>query len=212
MLRAALNWCQAEGHLTQAPLVTLPERPEARQRWLARVDVARLLWAARSDKGRLHLPLFIMIAVYTGARNQAILSLQWQPNMVGGWVDLEKGVIDFRSAGGTRSNKRRSTVPIPRRLLGFFRLARRRTRQYVLEYQGHQIGEVKHGLANAGRRAKIGHVHPHMLRHTAVTWLVRAGVPLWQVAGWVGMTVQMIEGVYGHHAPDQYEAIERAQR
>lgn len=212
ILQAAINWCQAEGHLTQAPIVTLPERPPSRERWLTRSEVANLLWAARLDKGRLHLPLFVMLAVYTGARRDAILSLQWQPNTVGGWVDLDRGVIDFRITGTSKTNKRRSTVPIPRRLLTFLLLARKRTRQYVLEYRGNPIKSVKVGLSNSGHRAGIGHVHPHVLRHTAVTWLVRAGVPLWQVAGWVGMTPSMIEQVYGHHSPDQYEAVERAHR
>jgi len=41
-----------------------------------------------------------------------------------------------------------------------------------------------------------------MLRHTAATWLVQRGVPIWQAAGYLGMSAQMIEWTHGHHHPD----------
>ena len=48
---------------------------------------------------------------------------------------------------------------------------------------------------------------PHTLRHTAVTWLVQAGIPLWEVSQWVGLSIRMIETTYGHHAPDRFTRI-----
>ena len=47
-----------------------------------------------------------------------------------------------------------------------------------------------------------GHVTPHVLRHTAATWAMQNGGDLWQIAGFLGMTVEMLERVYGHHHPD----------
>jgi integrase len=44
-------------------------------------------------------------------------------------------------------------------------------------------------------------VTPHVLRHTAATWLMQAGVDLWQAAGFLGLTVEMISQRYGHHHP-----------
>ena len=55
-------------------------------------------------------------------------------------------------------------------------------------------------------------VTPHTLRHTCATWLVQAGRPLWEVAGYLGMTVEMIERVYGHHNEDHLRAAARALR
>jgi integrase len=53
------------------------------------------------------------------------------------------------------------------------------------------------------------HVTPHILRHTAATWAMQNGADLWQAAGFLGMTVQMLEDRYGHHHPDfQREAAE----
>ena len=45
----------------------------------------------------------------------------------------------------------------------------------------------------------------HSLRHTAATWLMQAGVDMWEAAGWLGMTVEQLEANYGHHHPDFQE-------
>ena len=203
-MAAALHYCVREGRLVSAPVVVLLERGAARDRYLDRSEVARLLRAARkSDKARLHLPLYILLGVYCGTRRNALTALQWQPNTAGGWTTWT-GVIDFQG-GERRTKQKRSLVPIPRRLRVFLELARKRTRQYVVEYNGQPIVDPKRALATAGRVAGLGHVHSHLLRHTAVTWLVQDGVPLWEVGRWVGMTSDMIERVYGHHSPDRFK-------
>lgn len=43
---------------------------------------------------------------------------------------------------------------------------------------------------------------PHILRHTAATWLVMDGVPLAEVARLLGDSEKTVEKVYGKHAPD----------
>jgi hypothetical protein len=35
-----------------------------------------------------------------------------------------------------------------------------------------------------------------------VTWLLQARVPMWEVAGYVGMSEKMVRERYGHHHPD----------
>lgn len=219
-LAAAIAWCKTEGYITEAPIVHLPDKPNARDRWLTRKEAAALLRAARNlDRSTSYLPLFILLALYTGARKEAILTLQWQPNTAGGWVDLERGLIDFRKAGQAQTAKRRSAIPIPPRLMRFLKAARLRTNQYVLEYrkpteaeiaagvQSVPVGDPKKAFAAAASAAGMPEVHPHTLRHTAVTWLVQKGVPLWKVSGWVEMSEEMIRKVYGHHAPDQFADV-----
>ena len=51
------------------------------------------------------------------------------------------------------------------------------------------------------RDAGMPEVHPHVLRHTAATWLMQKGADLWQAAGLLGMTPQTLQQVYGHHHP-----------
>jgi integrase len=69
VLRTALNYAHKHGRLTRRVAVELPEAPEPRDRWLTRKEAARLLRAAlRSTKARFYLPLFILLALYTGRR------------------------------------------------------------------------------------------------------------------------------------------------
>jgi integrase len=43
---------------------------------------------------------------------------------------------------------------------------------------------------------------PHTLRHTAATWLMQRGVPIWEAAGFLGMSPEVLQQTYGHHHPD----------
>lgn len=43
---------------------------------------------------------------------------------------------------------------------------------------------------------------PHTLRHTRATWLMQAGVDMWEAAGSLGMTVETLQNTYGHHHAD----------
>lgn len=202
-LAAALAYCQREGHLLEAPTVWRPPASAPREAYLSRQEVARLIRAARKDarSGR-HLALFILLAYYTGRRKEAILTLQWAPNSDGGHVDLEKGVIDFRPTGRVETAKRRGRLEIPDRLLRFLRHARRRTRTHLSEYGPHNrpIRDVKRSFASAARAAGLAPeiVTPHTLRHTCISHLAQAGVPLFDACQWVDVTMETAERVYAH--------------
>ena len=47
-----------------------------------------------------------------------------------------------------------------------------------------------------------GKVTPHTLRHTAATWLMQRGVPVWEAARFLGMSPEVLQEPYGHHHPD----------
>jgi integrase len=198
VLRAAINWAHKNGRLTRSVPVTLPTAPAPRERWLTRQEAARLIRAARTQKARLYMPLFILIGLYTGRRKEAILSLRWTQ------IDLENGLIDFEVAGRDRTKKRRGKVRIPARLLPHLRRARRRGTDlgYVLHINGARIGNIKRGFVAARTRAGLKGVSPHTLRHTAATWLMQAGVPIWEASGFLAMSPQTLQSVYGHHHPD----------
>lgn len=219
-LRAAINHCYREGHLLEPRGVVLPPKAPPRERWLGRAEAAALLRGAKNEiKARWHLPLFILIGLYTGARKEAILQLQWQPNTTGGWIDLNAGLMDFNAVDKAKTKKRRSRIPIPDRLRPFLVNARRRTRQHVIEIDGLPVKNVKrsfatacrHGAAwEAARASRLGTeprfdlkgVHPHVLRHSCITWLMQHGLNDYDVAHFVGATLETIQKTYGHHAPD----------
>ena len=73
------------------------------------------------------------------------------------------------------------------------------------------VKPVKTGFKHAVSLAGLwGKVTPHTLRHTAATWLMQRGVPIWQAAGYLGMSAEMIERTYGHHHPDYMRAAAQA--
>jgi integrase len=204
-----------------------------RDRWLTRSEAARLIWTcwrARemqkrhrgAEKGKTlptdkrplrHLVRFILIGLYTGTRAGAIASASPIAAVGRSFVDLDRGIF-YRLADGKRqTNKRQPPVPLPPRLLAHMRRWKDRgliTRHFV-EYNGEAVESVKTAFKRAVKLAELpGKVSPHTLRHTAATWLMQAGADRWQAAGYLGMSVEMLDRVYGHHHPDHLQDAVRA--
>ena len=192
--------------------VPVPQAPPGRDYWITRPEAARLFWETRRDKrARLHLPLYSLIALYTGARRGAILELTWKQ------VDLVRGRIDFNPPGRVHTKKRRSVIPVPRSLLAALRRAQQRaTCDHVIAYQGEPVASVKTGFNSAAERAGIPDCTSHTLRHTAGTWMAQRGVPMHQIAGYLGHSVARTTELYAHHHPDYMReakaALERPRR
>jgi integrase len=202
-LRAALRWAAAPERalIAAAPKIDMPGRPEPRVRWLTREEAARLLASCKAH----HVRLFVTIALHTGARSGAILGLTWDR------VDLDRRLIDFREPGRIRTRKRRVPVPINDTLHAALTEAKAAaTAESVIEWAGGAVARVKHAFRDAAARANLTGVTPHVLRHTAVTWQLQGGVDPWKVAGFVGMTVEMVQTVYGHHHPEHLRDAARA--
>jgi integrase len=85
--------------------------------------------------------------------------------------------------------------------------------EHFVEYNGKPVLSVKKAFRRVVKPSEIdtsdGNVTPHTLRHTAATWLMQRGVPIWIAAGYIGMTAETLERNYGHHHPDHLsEAVE----
>ena len=207
VLQAAINYCYAEGYLTAPVKVKLPPMPAPRDRWLERHEAAKLLRAAYRNPKARHLARFILLALGTGTRTDAILRLQFMPNTAGGWVDTSNGVLYRRAAGEAETKKRTPPVPIPPRLLAHLRRWERQGARYVVEVKGQRVASVKTAWRTALRDSGIEHCTRHDLRHSAVTWAMQHGAPMWQAAGFFGMSLDMLERTYGHHHPDYMQGV-----
>ena len=214
-LAAAINHCHAEGYITAAPRVRLPAKPAPRDRWLTRDEAARLLRATYRNPKARHLARFILVALYTGTRTDAILRLGFMPSTVGGWVDTERGVMHRRGTGEAETKKRAPAVPVPRRLLAHLRRWERNGARFVIEVKGARVASLKTAWRTALRESGIAHATKHDLRHTAVTWAMQRGADKWDACGFFGLSLDMLERVYGHHHPDHLrsavEAMDRRQ-
>ena len=189
-LKAALHYAEGNRWITQQPQFIMPvSAPPPRDLWLTREQVRKLMDTAKSP----HMKLFIQIAVSTGARSGAILDLTWQR------IDFDRKLIDFGQGWG---NKRRTVVPINDELFESLKTAKELAQSdYVVEYHNRQVASVKGGFRRLCKECGIT-ASPHVLRHTAATWLVMDGVPLAEVARLLGDSEKTVEKVYGKHAPD----------
>ena len=177
--------------------------------------MARLLKAAYRNTKSRHLARFILVAVYTGTRSEAILRLRFMPHTAGGWVDTKARRMYRRGAGVAETKKRQPPIPIPRPLLAHLRRWERNGARFVVEVDGQSVASVKTAWKTALTEAGIDHCTRHDLRHTAVTWAMQRGIDKWPAAGYFGVTLDMLERVYGHHHPDYLrsavEAMEKRQ-
>ena len=212
-LQAAMNYAHREGYVTGAPLVTLPEKPEPKERWLTRDEAAKLLWAAYKGHKSKHLARFILIGLYTGTRKDAILRMGFEPNTIGGWFDLEAGIMYRRGQNERATKKRRTPAPIPRQLRAHLTRWKSEGCRWAVEYEGVRIGDVKRSFARIAGDAGLEGVTPHTLKHTAITWALQGGASIWDVAGFFATSPETIQRVYGHHAPDyQASALKAVER
>jgi integrase len=179
-----------ERWIDTAPYVERPSAPQPRERWLTHDEADRLIASA----GAPHIRVFIALALYTAARAGAVVQLTWDR------VDLASGTINL---GEGRGKKRRATVPIVDDLRAVLApAAEAATSPFVIEYGGRPVASIKTGFRAAVRRAALTGVTPHVLRHTAATWLVQRNVPIGMIAAWLGNSEEMIRSVYGHHSPE----------
>lgn len=189
-LRAALR--KALG--PQAPSIRLPPKPRPRSRYLTPDEAKRLIDAA----GMPHLRLFMLLALYTGGRPGALLDLSWQR------VDFSSGRISLDNPGRDRTAKGRATVPMADAIRDDLRQAHAAAlTDHVIEWAGKPVGSVKKGIARAAQRAGLEGVTPYVLRHTAARWMVEGGVPIVEVAQYLGHTSPNVTfRVYGRYSPE----------
>lgn len=187
-LRAALRW---HDKATMA-IIHLPATPPPRNRHLTREQYHALREGAASP----HLLLFVVLAYTTAGRAGAILDLTWDR------VDFEKGLI--RLAKGLHSTKGRATVPMTVSAKEALLEARSAAlSDYVIEYGGRKVGSVKRAFARAAKRAGVPWCTPHVLRHTAAVHMAESGVPIEEIAQYLGHTTPSVTyRVYARYSPD----------
>ena len=199
-IRAALNWAKKGGEA----VFELPPQPRPKERFLSKDEARRLSRAARRFP---HVRAFIVLSLVTAARQSAMLELTWDR------VDFKRGRISLAlndSLDETR--KRRAVVPMnkrARRYLGLMQKARQT--DHVIEWAGRPVLSVKKGFAAAAKRAGLEGVTPHILRHTAASWMAMAGVPMLEISRYMGhTTVAVTEKVYAKLHPDYLKEASEA--
>lgn len=146
-----------------------------------------------------HVRAFIALSLATGARATALLDLTWDR------VDFRRKTISLALNDELdQTRKRRATVPMNRRAYLYLRvLYNLRTCDHVIEWGGHRVMSIKKGFAAAAKRAGLQDVTPHILRHTAASWMAERGVPMFRIAKYLGHSdARITEKRYAKLTPD----------
>jgi integrase len=176
-------------------------------------------WRRDHNRIQRHAARFIILGLGTGNRPGVTTAVRWSPSSSVGHVDVGRGVIHRRGLVEVQTNKRKPPARLGRKLLGHLRRWQRidaaaceKLRaaggdegkfETVVHYEGDPVLKIRRSWASAVELAGLGpEVTPHILRHTRATWLMQNAVDPWEAAGQLGMTVQVLEKVYGHHHPD----------
>lgn len=192
-LRSALLHAERENWLQKAPFVWLPPKPPPREHHLTRDEAERLLDAAALP----HVKLFIILALSTAGRAEALLDLTWDR------VDFDRRRINLREPGRATTPKGRAITPMNETAAKALADARKGAlTPNVIEWAGKPVQSVKKGIGAAGTRIGVK-VTPHVLRHTAAVWMAESGVPMDEIAQYLGHSSPATTyRVYARFSPD----------
>lgn len=188
VIRQALNWNKVNMARFEAP-----SAPPPRDRWLTKEEASRLMAAAVQP----HIKLYIRLALATGARRGAILDLTWDR------VDFKRREIDYVVPGEANRKKRAKVIPFNDQVEPDLKEAAKVAQtDYVIEYAGERVQNIKKGFAAAVKRAGLVDVTPHDLRHTAAVWMAEDGVPMEEIAQYLGHSSSRVTfQVYARFSP-----------
>jgi integrase len=180
-VRTVINWAAKEDliRVDEVSSVYVPPMPEPRDRHLSMDEVERLIDAADFP----HVRLFLILALTTAARKTAILDLTWTR------VDFERGLIYLHDPDKERTAKGRAIVPMNSTARAALLEAKAAAvTDHVVEWSGKRIANVKKGVSAAFVKSglKVKGDGAHVLRHTAAVLMAESGVPMEEIAQYLG--------------------------
>lgn len=187
-LRSVLKWALGD----KAPKVERPPKPAPRERYLTGAEIGKLIDAPAP----LHIKTAIYLMIGTAARVGAVLELTWDR------VNFDRGTINLRTSElGPR--KGRAIVPMNSELRAVLQTAKAAAlTEHVIEWAGEPVASIKTGFNAAVKAAGLEGVTPHVLRHTAAVHMVEGGVPMAEVAQYLGHSNEALTfRVYGRYSP-----------
>ncbi|PIP81861.1 MAG: hypothetical protein CO113_10040 [Elusimicrobia bacterium CG_4_9_14_3_um_filter_62_55] len=198
MMNRAVEW----GELESNPLAgfkKLSQKGSIRKRYIHPEEIKMLLEAAASVKKTLLLPA-ILLALYVGRRRGEILGLKRQD------YDRKNGYLHLRKTKKGESDQ----IPVPpaaQRVLDTLCDAGRCDWLFPNRQLNGPVADIDAAFQRAKQIAGITDFRFHDLRHTAISYMIMAGVDYFTIAQLAGHTTPtMIEQRYGHLSPRHRQA------
>lgn len=198
-LRRERNVLVAAFNLSGVGVPTLkpPPKPAGRPYYLTRDQADAVIAELKSP----HQKLFVRILLSTGCRPGACLDLTWDR------VDFANRRIDFRVPGKPIHNKRRAIIFMGDKVMEMLRdafVARKENDSgYVIEWGRKPVKDVGAAFGRAVARAGLNprQITPHVLRHTAVSWMAMGGVKRDDAARMMACDPATLRSTYEHFDP-----------
>lgn len=186
ILRCAIRW--KDPH-TKA-IFELPTPAPPRESHINKGQYHKLIKACAAP----HIELFIVLAWGTAARTTALLELKWES------VDFERRLINL---GVGQANKGRARIPMTNTVYEALKEAYgARTCDYVIEYNSGRVKSIRNGFTSTARRAGLK-VAPHDMRRSAAIKMAEAGVPMEEIAQYLGHSNASITyKAYARYSPE----------
>lgn len=201
LVNTALRWAKKHKMISEAPWVWMPAAPPPRERVLSREEAKALIDSCATP----HLKLFVVLALNTAGRANALLGLGWQS------VDLASKTMGLGGMG--RQKRRGQGLPINPTLHAALSEAQTAAlTPWVIEYAGKPLKSIDRGFNAAVKRAGLGReVTPHVLRHTAASWMAMERVPFEEIAKFLGHSNPALTfRTYAKFHPDHLQKAAKA--
>lgn len=181
-----------------------PKRPKnikSKDRFLTHSEVDKILEVAKKEDEMAYL--FIMIAINTGMRKDEIMNLRWED------INWEQKIVRVQSkeenkelgiVAFTTKSKKDRPIPLKDGLKDVL-LPLKQDTGYIVTFGNIQRNrsDVYHYMDKIQIKANIKFT-PHLFRHTFASWAANAGIPMFDIQGWLGhSSIQMTSEVYAHH-------------
>ncbi|WP_461327304.1 site-specific integrase [Bradyrhizobium huanghuaihaiense] len=171
---------------------------------------------------------FIFIYLYGGTRHVNILLLTWFQDAILGHINVEQSFIERQGPSADITNKRKGTSPLIGSLIElalrwaaedeamrekvpgkYVHIIHDEDGNSLVVLEEDKKGGKKHKKSNRMQKlfnevrqlAGLPHVRPHMLKHSGVTFAVRAGMPLAEVELSFSTSVWTLWTCYVHLKP-----------
>ena len=194
VLQAGLRWSFKRGDIDFLPSIQRLPSPPPRSQFLTEPQIKALLTAAKTYP---HVETFVKIALMTGQRLEAILSLKWDQ------VDFDAGLVDFNDASIPMAHRRkgRGIVPMSESLKALLSGLERKS-PYVIQKGGKRLRDFRKAWKHIMEMSGLD-ITPHVLRHTVATQLAQKNVPMPQISRLLGhRSTAITERVYAKYSPE----------
>jgi len=195
-ISAAFNWAIGQGYLLENPCryVKKVKVPQKLPLFYSQADFDKLLIAIDDDDIRD----MVIFAVNTGMRQMELIELQWNQ------IILTDKIVILDNQHHITKGKRVRTIPLNTKALEVLNKRDKSTARVFL-YEGEPIKQVfisrRFGMyiEKAGLNLKLNF---HSLRHTFASWLVQAGVSIYEVSKLLGHADIKTTQIYAHLRSD----------